>query len=340
MRKDIRYNGQTAVPSDYDSPDGDLAISLGIIKDHGALRPIPRPTEVSPAQDRPQNLIGKVVHIHKTTKYTHKIMYYPATGGQLMWADSLEAQEGTFRSIYQFSNTPVKKVTSSGNTLMALTDAGVFYFLWKEDDGAYVAQGNGLPEVSISFGLQSELEMSDLHQFYVSDPIQAADFQRAEGQPVDLSETNKATFTSAVMAEVNKFIADKATNAGKFIMPFFVRYALRLFDGTLVHHSAPVFMPCASDVTPAARVNYGGGSYGDFTVQVLGAAHSLDYQVSMDMGMFNKLMDWKDVIVSVDVFVSAPLYKYDQAGEIKQIGPCPLRQALGHIELAVLQKNG
>ncbi|MBR2747158.1 MAG: hypothetical protein IKD95_02215, partial [Bacteroidales bacterium] len=247
MKKDIRYNGQTAALSDYDSPDGDLALSLGVIKDRGALRPVPGPTEVSAAHNIPHR---EVIHVHKTTKFTHKIIlqrYNP--GGKLYWAATLGAGLSDFQELYTFGQTTVTDVSSVGNTLVVLTNAGVFYFLWKEESETYATLGSNLPEISLSFSLHGELVESDYHEFAFAENIPSEDAQASWERNVDLSDANSAVITSAVMSTVNKFIADHATNAGKFIMPFFVRYALRLFDGTLVHHSAPIFMPCASDVT-------------------------------------------------------------------------------------------
>ena len=39
MIKEIKYNGYTANPSDYDCPDGDLATSIGTVLEDGALHP-------------------------------------------------------------------------------------------------------------------------------------------------------------------------------------------------------------------------------------------------------------------------------------------------------------
>ena len=41
MIKELRYAGYTANSSDYDSPDGDLSLSFGLIKEDGYLRTLP-----------------------------------------------------------------------------------------------------------------------------------------------------------------------------------------------------------------------------------------------------------------------------------------------------------
>ena len=67
----------------------------------------------------------------------------------------------------------------------------------------------------------------------------------------EFSDNNKTRITDQVLAHINKFIAERSTNKGKFIFPFFVRYAYRLYDGTLTMHSAPILMiasfrPCTA----------------------------------------------------------------------------------------------
>lgn len=51
MIKDIRYSGFATAPSDYDCPDGQMAVSLGAIVEDGALHPIRKPSEVFTLED-------------------------------------------------------------------------------------------------------------------------------------------------------------------------------------------------------------------------------------------------------------------------------------------------
>ena len=119
-----------------------------------------------------------------------------------------------------------------------------------------------------------------------------------------------------MFAKVNKFIADKSVNAGKFIYPFLVRYAYRLFDGSLTMHSAPVLMICSSDLAPQVAWSHikGKGQYTDATLRVICAIHSLDYAVILP-ARIEQLKLWKDIVRSVDIFISKPIYTYDQNGQ-------------------------
>ena len=46
MIKNIRYNGYTTQPSDYDAPDGDLAVALNLINENNSLHPACSPHKV------------------------------------------------------------------------------------------------------------------------------------------------------------------------------------------------------------------------------------------------------------------------------------------------------
>lgn len=61
MIKDIKYSGYTAVPSDYESPDGQLASALNLIPEDGALKPIFQPRVVKDLS----SVSGNVKFIHK-----------------------------------------------------------------------------------------------------------------------------------------------------------------------------------------------------------------------------------------------------------------------------------
>ena len=75
MIKDIKYNGYTAQPSDYSCPDGDLSLSLGAIPDNGTVQPFFPPKVVLTLKDGED-----IIFIHKTTGYTHYIVYTAASG--------------------------------------------------------------------------------------------------------------------------------------------------------------------------------------------------------------------------------------------------------------------
>lgn len=300
MIKELKYFGHTASPSDYESKDGDIAASLGMWPDESAIRPAFEPAQVLSLGEN-----YKVIYVHHTSKFKHYIIYHTANK-TLHWLET----EGSYNSMDStISAETVLSANAIGNTVVLLTDKGMHFYLWKPDTGTYLILGTTMPECPISFGLRGEMKRTDV--FSISfDSIAEGDIFK------EFSDNNKTRITEQVLAKVNKFIAEESVEKGRFIFPFLVRYAYRLYDGNLTMHSAPVLMVCSSDLTPQVFYEHitGKGAYTNAELRVVGVTHVLDYAVS-DSNALSELANWSDIIKSVDIFVSAPIYTYDQSGE-------------------------
>ena len=51
MIKEIKYGGYTVSPSDYDSPDGDLALSFNLVPKNGELHGMHTPSTIGSLQE-------------------------------------------------------------------------------------------------------------------------------------------------------------------------------------------------------------------------------------------------------------------------------------------------
>ena len=304
MNQEIKYSGFSAVPSDYECSDGSLAVSINLLPEDGALQPVNPPSEVMQLED------GEVVkYIHKTSAFTHYIVYSSTTGkiSSIDKSTSNRVNLGTLYSVSHFN--------AVGNTLLAFTNQGFYYYLWKNN--AYTKLGDHIPDIEVSFGLVGHPRL-----FSLSDDSKSTFTINFDGISEDaiyneLSETNKTKITDQIMAKVNKFVAQETVNKGRFCFPFFVRYALRLFDGSLVYHSAPILMNPSTKAAPIVWWNRvkGKKSYTEATCDIMLMAASLDYKVIRNSDSYD-LDDWSDIIKSIDVFISKPIYTYDQNGKI------------------------
>ena len=303
MIKEIKYGGFTASPSDYESPDGELAALIGLVPDEGNLKPIMPPNELFKLEG------GKVIRfVHETSAFRHYIILDPATN-IVSWTD-----DGTASTqLYNFTKSrTIHNINAIGNTIVILADNGMHYFLWKSVSEGYLYLGTHMPECPISFGLQGSVEKTDKFSVSVSVP------QSQE----ELTEEQQDVVTNPILAKVNKFIAEKSVNAGRFMYPFFVRYAYRLYDGSLTMHSSPILMPCCTSGCPLApfktlTVNSGTiKSIND--IVIIAAFHELDYAVK-NSSKLDELKKWKDIVQSIDIFISKPIYTYDQNGKIKDL---------------------
>lgn len=308
MNQEIKYSGFSAVPSDYECSDGSLAVSINLLPEGGALKPILAPSEVMQLQD------GEVVKfIHKTSSFTHYIVYSEKSG-KIASIDKDTTERIEVGSLYSVSH-----FNAVGNTLLVFTATAINYLLWK--DGGYNVLGNKLPEIAISFGLMGHPRLYSLvtedgssnkrGTFTINfNGIGRGDLYNT------FSDENKTKITSQVMAKVNKFIAEQTTNKGRFCFPFFVRWAYRLYDGSHMMHSAPVLM--TPSTTPAPVVFWkratGKNSYTDAELDIMMVAADLDYSLTRG-GNYYDLEDWQDIISGIDIYISKPIYTYDQNGE-------------------------
>lgn len=309
MIQEIKYGGFTASPSDYECNDGELAISIGLVPEDGALKPVLPPQVQLTLGDN-----QKVVFIHETSAFKYYIVINTSTN-DTFFTDGNTESEQFLQHLYAFSSsTDIYSFNAVGNTLVVLTSEGIHYLLWKSQSEGYLYLGTHLPECPISFGLQGEMVRGD--EFTIN--FDNIDFFDGDVWK-DFTDNNKTRITEQVLAKVNKFIADNSTNVGKFMYPFFVRYAYRLYDGSLTMHSAPVLMVCSSDLAPQCFVTHMHGedtstAVNQATLRLGGMFHQLDYAVD-SATTITELENWNDIIKSIDIFVSAPIYTYDQNGE-------------------------
>lgn len=300
MIKEIKYSGYTATPSDYECQDGELATALGLSQENNALNPLLPPSVVVRLESG-----ASVKLIHETSSFRHYIIL--ASDNTLQWWDGDDVGEVT--TVRMFDDVEVYQITAIGNTLVVLASDGMHYFLWKDE--AYKYLGAHFPECPISFGLQGKAVLEDEFTVTIGDSPSAP----SSGEEKYFDEDVVSSVTSQVLAKVNKFIADNSTNAGKFMFPFFVRYAYRLYDGSLVMHSAPVLMITTSWLSPQCFITTWALDKDYVKARVGAMVFDLDYNVWSALTKAN-LVDWGDIVKSVDIFISAPIYTYNQAGEV------------------------
>lgn len=297
MIKDIIYNGITASPSDYSSPDGDLDMAMGVVQENGAMSPILAPKEILQLEEG-----DKVLYIHKTNKFKHYIILN--SHKYLVWWDG----EGDYNATeMRYFATEISEVSSVGNTLIVLDSDGMHYFLWRGENEDYSYLGTEIPECPLSFGLQGYFGIKAVSLI----PIVG---EWGNDILAPFPDNLQNNVTNEVLGKVNEAIA-KATTEGRFIYPFLLRYAYRLYDGSLIKHSAPILMIAASDVAPYVVLALATGNH--ITVTLETVEHQIDF-AAVDQDLLNKVKDWSDIVRSVDVFISKPIYTYDQNGTCKK----------------------
>lgn len=310
MNKEIKYNGLSTVPPDNTCQDGDSAMLLNLVPEDGALKSVSAPKLLLQLGEN-----KKVIYIHKTISFSNYIIQDIKTFELYV----LNANEKLFeRTVSLGAYRSLSHVNAIGNTLLLFTEEYIIYFLWKQ--GQYVMLGNHVPNLQLSFGLRGKPRIYSLSD--ESHSTFNVNFERIdESRLYEVwTEDNQKKITSQIMAKVNKFLADQTIKEGRFALPFFVRYALRLYDGSLVCHSAPILMNPSTKTAPVVFWNRVSGKegYTEAECDIMLVSAGLDYQLLPDgENSLLRMNDWKDIIKSVDVFISKPIYTYDQSGNCK-----------------------
>lgn len=318
MTKEIKYGGFSASPNDHENLEGDLHVAMNLIPEDGTIKPVLPPGNMFTLPDG-----TGIVAIHDNGTFKHYILLN-AFSQSLHWID--EQAQAVHDIVHDFGDAEIYHVEAIGNTLVVLASDGLHYILWKA--GEYHYLGTHLPELDLQFSTcrcafspprtASEFSIGDTSkdQPYFNDIIRDKDI--------------KEGICMSIMAAVNSRMA-AAYKKNLFTMPFFVRYAYRLYDGeTITMHSAPIFM-ALPDSPPTVNMRWNIHEDGKVYPAVSGDGHTrfygcdcnfpgymLHYRV-VDEAQVEELKQWSDIIDRVVVYVSPQFYTYNQAAKDEDI---------------------
>ena len=302
MQKEIRYSGHTATPSDYQSPDGDLSISFNAIPEDGAIRRIAKPKTVL-TLPKGQH----IVYIHAVSVRENYIIH--DTGAQsLKWIPST-GNTGQPTELLSLSGRELYQVTAIGNTLLILTSEGILYAVFNTDRYKTVHRTPVPP--SISFRLHASMRESEVRRI-TFEKFQRLDF--IEPGRYLMSGPAREALKNSVMTYVNPLQASIKERGG-FQYPFFIRYAYRMYDGSLGCISQPVMMQPSNGVPHAIKhikSDESGGYISGYEYQVYSLAASLYYKIENLKEVRAAFAEWKDLVRSIDMFISPSLTTIDE----------------------------
>jgi len=327
--KEIPLSGLSTSPSDYACDDGNLAIAVGLLHTDGAI------TASSPSA--PSIVAGSlasdtILYQHVGPDFHHLIR---KTGEGYAWQDrDDELEQGAFTGL----SDDVTSVVAVGNMLIFYTATKPYYYLWSNlADGNmdYIELGNSIPNIPVSFGLTAHTyrALEDMHGETVEQmPDSLSDLaDHLTSFTVDKDKFYITTLkfptedyesaTQAVFADINYFQGKWCAEHGYFSQPFLLRYAVRLSDDSLVCHSAPILIVPADGLNPHVLMQQWYHLHDSSTVIIaidtVAVACSLRYALNLNNDLLDKLGKWRDLIRSIDVFVSAPIYTYDASKQVQ-----------------------
>ncbi|MFT3994411.1 MAG: hypothetical protein QM660_08890 [Dysgonomonas sp.] len=288
QRIQVPINGITTT-SAYQ--DGDTFSLVNLRPKNGALHPVsPRKVvqELSQEYD--------IVFVHQNNDYKNWIGITTDGSYSSAYWDILSEQPKTIQSYIQGKIHSVQQI---GNTLSFITDNNIYYAWYTDYNYVYLDE---LPQIpAIEWGVKNQ---STATYYYTNE------YGSNTITPDNFIDSTKGLVNKAMDALVNGYTDKDGVWHDGFGLQLFdayiVRYAYRLYDGTLTKHSPLILLMSADDILSIKKVAYrfwDGTLEDESYVRVKGYKAALAYDFTLN-GDYNR---WKDIITSVDIFLSAPI---------------------------------
>lgn len=345
MNKEINYTGFTTVPSDYLAPDGSLALSLNLLNESGALQPVLPPTVqfTLPTSFRTKSYIlllrhqaanetyyiiaceetSLIVPIGKKPKSTTTLYYISKSEIDSMEQPAPQLEESHLHQITTVEGRITLHAIVGNVIALSGPELPLFYLLWRDNSYYHLPQ---LPTfVPLEFSMQGKT--SNQRNF-------SAVFTRyklSDSSSALNTEYSIHSATDAFIGAINTIIKT-AREKSLFTEPFFLRYALRLFDGSYIQVSEPLLLIPSTAIgqgeglsaTPVDKPYHGNPKEDywtiEFSTDVVSAA--LHYKVTQQAAdAAQSIIDlWGDLVTAVDIFVSAPIYRLNLDKNVSVFG--------------------
>lgn len=267
MQQSIRFKGLSLTPDEMAVENGALSLCGNLELHDGALRPAiiagtPLPNKIKTFKEGDT----KLLYIHESGSYKHFIgMYLSGNSPDIRWYNS----DGELKkSIVVFdAGVTIRSITSVGNTLILITSAGTYYALFQKDndpEGDYEFLGEKPPFLELSFTLDFWDKALDYEFGGITAETSNKGFREAFQQTnltcgeafikvssttfkggdkcVEIKADKQSEITDSIYALIHRTNNLIARN-GLFYANFMIRYCYRMFDGSMIMHSAPLFMP-------------------------------------------------------------------------------------------------
>lgn len=248
----------------------------------------------------------ELIYIHKGNGYENWItfdgstIYYEAyrygndkVVRPMYYNDGASPEAKIGVPIYQIDG--LNDITSVGNTLVVLTDGGIFYFLCYlyGSSGTYVYKNISINEDDITVKINQK-ERSVYRKNNISFP-----YDVVAGYVACSGETPKGEIYEPI---------DKLKSDGLIQNVSLFRWAVRMYDGTHILHSAPILLMVRM---PIAIHGFMNSNYGSRSV----SADYAYYKIKIDITIPKTLKE-SDIYKGIDIFMAEIPY-YDDTDTYK-----------------------
>lgn len=304
--------GMTNIPSDLVCDDNTCESEVNMIYRDGEHRPI---------QDEQLMFEGNkllpVVFVHKYNNYKHYISLKP--DNTITWYD----EEGVLAP-KDIENAPVNggdvQVEAIGNTLIVNSSNGLGYYLWKPETGNYKYLGNKIPEPEVEFSLICASDKNDYTYKSEEYKIEGILYKTDSALPWKISNGKVEEYNNLVIGAYSKN-KKKIKSLGGFCNPFFLRYAIEMFDGSFTLASVPILVVPFIEQQTVWCDPTGTSLISDSNVLKLYTFYQkLAYKISCNYD------EWHDIVKDVVLFISPEADMYQTTGDqtLTYIGSSPV----------------
>lgn len=368
-RKTLSFNkGMTNVPSDLLSDDSELLESDGFIFKDGEMKPIQKPVKIKVLDGEKDSGLGA----GSTIMYVHKMADYKCIITKLEHTDSIicykmNGDQIDINSGQSFSIGTPSDIKSVGNTLVCATEKGIHYLLYK--GGKYVDLGTELPKPKVEFytdgtvdnwqkdqddlkkdsfmcNIKSFVDENNRYAYY--EPFIGGNAEAYElhstGLGADVNyyitelytahtvkQDKETDFKNAVVGHVEQMI-NWVKDKNKFAFPFFVRFALKMFDGSYTRISNPIICyPSIIRNCKFVQMYKGDKSYYKEEDSPNGSGMYM-YHIAYS-GLFFKASienkeNWSDIIKEIVIFATDDVKSFELNGDWKFKDPMDVNKTV------------
>lgn len=324
----IAYKGINHSPSLVSDNDGHASECVNLSPDFNDLKPMPMPVKRYGYHIETGH---SLVFVHQGIGYenyveidgTHtRLVFKDAEGNILYYVDG--------DNDYWTNESEILAIEAIGNTVIVSTKEGVEYIIFQPDvpiqgqtsGGSYKPIGQRPPMPVLQFSLRSD-SSKKFEEIKRLEYESESEYPKAKDNNGTIYIENNSSkllkMDEVIQGLVSKMEKDAAEDC-YFFRPFFVRYAIRMKNSDYIMQSAPVLMLPSTDKCPIAvdlLLSYNDEFWPwnpEYTYVSSVLTQMIGYRLVADYvsgaSIINALKDWKDIVYSIDVFVSQPIDNY------------------------------
>lgn len=341
MIKKIQLRGISRAPSDRMTKDGGCAESFNAQMEANETAPAPLPQDVT--LDKTGRGSATIHYVHKLPSGDEILVGHSLNSGSGGYALAAfkDGSPVTVTNPPTVSSLADFKYACIGNILVVYVvgqyvQQTIHYYVYK--DGGYTYLGDAIPKPQIEIittpvsvtsdddltvkiartGRVNEappyslrmMGITELEDVSNLDHDLAAELWKNAAAEGDINHADWVSTIHAIWDEVAIKIS-QLRNQGIYYAPFFLRYALRLYDGSYIYISTPILCGgaysgdwMAAGIGPYYRdIIAGSEEYLGFKIKV-GLRNRFNVRIK---GTFTAA-GWADMIQSIDLFASSPIY--------------------------------